>query len=151
VAKKRTPIPDEVAALVMFEQGHRCCMCGSETSLQIHHIDENPSNNDRANLAVLCVSHHDEAHLRGGFTRKLSAAEIRLHRAARVGDVARARAWAIELSAKQLAGIDASRPKAITKPSAEFHEPPLVQLLAYLESLPETLRTRPPNSCGTQA
>lgn len=47
---------------------------------QLHHVDEDPSNNDRGNLAVLCVDCHRETQIRGGFDRKLDAMQICLYR-----------------------------------------------------------------------
>lgn len=44
--------------------------------VQIHHIDEDPSNNDKSNLAVLCHDHHDQASMKLGLSRKLKANEV---------------------------------------------------------------------------
>jgi hypothetical protein len=44
--------------------------------IQIHHIDDNPANNDALNLAVLCFDCHDDTQIRGGFGRKLDAAQV---------------------------------------------------------------------------
>lgn len=77
--KTRTPIPPEVAALVQHESIRTCCVCQVPGKpYQIHHIDENPSNNDPSNLALLCLDHHNETQLKGGFGRKLDAHQIRL-------------------------------------------------------------------------
>lgn len=43
-------------------------------------MDEDPSNNDIDNLAVLCLECHHSTQLRGGFDRKLDAAQVRLYR-----------------------------------------------------------------------
>ena len=66
MAKHRTQIPDGLAAEVLFAADHICCVCrerGKET--QIHHIDENPSNNTFENLAVLCPQCHNDTQLVG--------------------------------------------------------------------------------------
>jgi hypothetical protein len=44
--KDRTRIPDDIAADVMFAHDRTCCVC-NETGkpVQIHQIDDNPSNN----------------------------------------------------------------------------------------------------------
>src|ERR1700730_9102870 len=77
----RTPIPDEIAADVMFHHDRTCCVCTMPgKSVQIHHIDENPSNHDPENLAVLCLEHHEETQIRGGFGRKLRDVDVRKHR-----------------------------------------------------------------------
>jgi hypothetical protein len=48
--------------------------------VQIHHIDEDPSNGEPDNLAVLCFDCHRKTQLKGGFDRKLDAAQIRRYR-----------------------------------------------------------------------
>jgi hypothetical protein len=66
---------------VMLAAEHMCCICrGPAAGLQIHHIDEDPSNYEASNLAVLCLRHHNEAHTRGGFGRQLDARLVVHHR-----------------------------------------------------------------------
>src|SRR6266487_675808 len=56
MAKARIPIPSETAASVLFRSDRTCCICRERGKPnQIHHIDEDPANNDPANLAC-CVS-----------------------------------------------------------------------------------------------
>lgn len=57
MAKKRDPIPRSVRDTVLKEFNHRCAKCGGDGP-QIHHIDENPSNNDQLNLIPLCPNCH---------------------------------------------------------------------------------------------
>lgn len=72
--KTRIEIPKDVAAKVMFLSDRTCCVCGlGKKPVQIHHIDENPANNNPDNLAVLCLDHHNETMIKGGFGRKLNA------------------------------------------------------------------------------
>src|SRR5689334_6368420 len=54
---KRVKIPKPTADAVLKEFNHLCAVCG-ETSPQLHHIDENPANNDPLNLLPLCPNHH---------------------------------------------------------------------------------------------
>src|ERR1035441_2967653 len=42
---------------VLSEFCHRCPICGGEKP-QVHHIDENPTNNDLLNLLPLCPNCH---------------------------------------------------------------------------------------------
>ncbi|MCO6046523.1 HNH endonuclease [Aeoliella sp. ICT_H6.2] len=79
MAKNRVEIDETLAAEVMFASDHTCCICRREKRVQIHHIDENPSNNDFDNLAVTCLLCHSDAHSKGGFVRRYSAEEIRLY------------------------------------------------------------------------
>jgi hypothetical protein len=83
VARKKTRnvIPKAVSARVLFLSDRTCCVCRvPRKPVQIHHIDEDPSNNSLQNLAVLCVECHDDTQIRGGFGRKLDAEQVILYR-----------------------------------------------------------------------
>ncbi len=87
----RRSVPEDVAAAVLFESNRTCCVCRERRPVQLHHIDEDPSNNDPANLAVLCLYCHRDTQITGGFDRKLDAAQVRLYRADWVRVVANSR------------------------------------------------------------
>jgi hypothetical protein len=55
--KKREQIPRCVRDAVLKEFNHRCAVCGADTP-HLHHIDEEPSNNDVQNLIPLCPNCH---------------------------------------------------------------------------------------------
>ncbi|TES88977.1 MAG: tetratricopeptide repeat protein [Dehalococcoidia bacterium] len=61
--KRRVPIPEETKAQILFQNDHRCCRCHKgptdSARIQIHHINEDPSDNRLENLAVLCRDCHD--------------------------------------------------------------------------------------------
>jgi len=79
--KIRVEIPNDVSAKVLFISDRTCCVCRDNTKqIIIHHLDENPSNNNLKNLAVLCLECHGKTHTRGGFDRKLDADQIKLYR-----------------------------------------------------------------------
>lgn len=40
----------------------KCELCEEVKGLQIHHIDDNPSNSKIANLIILCIKCHSEKH-----------------------------------------------------------------------------------------
>lgn len=81
MAKKRIPIPEDVATQVMFISDNTCCVCEQRLApVQIHHIDENPANNELDNLAVLCLTCHNETQIRGGFARQLTPTLVRRYR-----------------------------------------------------------------------
>jgi hypothetical protein len=78
---KRTAIPGDVAARVLFLSDRTCCVCRNQGKpVQIHHLDEDPSNHALQNLAVLCLDCHRETQLRGGFDRKLDAGQVSLYK-----------------------------------------------------------------------
>jgi hypothetical protein len=57
VTKKHRKSPGKVGDAVLDEYNHRCAVCG-EVRPQIHHVDEDPSNNDPLNLLPLCPNCH---------------------------------------------------------------------------------------------
>jgi hypothetical protein len=81
LAKQRIPIPQSVAAEVLFLADRTCCVCRNRTKpVQLHHIDEDPTNNAPENLATLCLECHRNTQVSGGFDRKLDAEQIILYR-----------------------------------------------------------------------
>lgn len=57
MSKQRVSIPKMTKETVLKEFNYRCAICGADKP-HIHHIDENPSNNDISNLIPLCPNHH---------------------------------------------------------------------------------------------
>ncbi len=55
--KTRKTIPAKTKIIVLKEYNHRCAICGNDGP-QLHHIDENPSNNIPENLLPLCPTCH---------------------------------------------------------------------------------------------
>jgi hypothetical protein len=55
--KMRIDVPNAVRAAVLDEFDRRCAVCRVDRP-QVHHIDENPSNTDPANLIPLCPNCH---------------------------------------------------------------------------------------------
>jgi hypothetical protein len=53
----RKQIPKKMQNDVLDEYQHRCSICGADRP-QLHHIDNNPSNNDKLNLLPLCPNCH---------------------------------------------------------------------------------------------
>jgi hypothetical protein len=57
MAKARTSIPSKTKKDLLDEFRHRCAICGGD-SPHVHHIDEDPGNNDPENLLPLCPNCH---------------------------------------------------------------------------------------------
>ncbi len=57
MVKKRSSIPKAISEPVLKEYRHRCAICGRHEP-QLHHIDEDPSNNDPLNLLPICPNCH---------------------------------------------------------------------------------------------
>ncbi len=90
--RSRVEIPIEIAAQVLFKSDRRCCVCREKRKpVQLHHIDGNPANSIETNLAVLCLECHRETQIRGGFDRKLDAAQVALYKSDWVSIVAKMR------------------------------------------------------------
>jgi len=79
MAKIRIPVPNPLRSQVLIANQHACCICG-KSGVQIHHINSDPTDNRPANLAVLCLPHHDKATVMTGLSRKLSASDIRKYK-----------------------------------------------------------------------
>jgi hypothetical protein len=81
VAGDRPEVPPDIAAKVLFLSDRTCCVCRLRgRPVQIHHLDEDPTNQAGDNLAVLCFDCHRDTQLTGGFDRKLDARQVRLYR-----------------------------------------------------------------------
>src|SRR6266567_3288459 len=55
--KNRKKITKAVSDRLLDEYNHLCAICGAPRP-QIHHIDEDPANNELLNLLPLCPNHH---------------------------------------------------------------------------------------------
>jgi hypothetical protein len=109
--KERIEIPKDVAASVLVASARTCCVCNEpDKEVQIHHIDGDPSNNDPANLAVVCFVCHDKTQIRGGFGRKLDAAQILKFKEDWEQRVRERKAKADEAAVAKLVGATSDRP-----------------------------------------
>lgn len=94
--KKRVPIPEDRSDEILYLSDRTCCKCHiPKKPIQIHHIDEDPSNNDPQNLAVLCLECHDETQVSGGFGRKLTAGQVRRYRDAWLQELRERRSYTV--------------------------------------------------------
>lgn len=72
----RMSVPEQTKFRLLYRNADRCCVCRAR-SVQIHHIDKNRDNNDEANLAVVCLTHHDAAHTQHQLSQNLTPDRIR--------------------------------------------------------------------------
>lgn len=139
--KTRTPIPDDVAAEVLYLHDYSCCICGDKAHLAIHHLDDDPSNHNLDNLAVLCLAHHEQTQLRGGFTRKLTRPVVSKARDKWLGTVIEYREAAKQLAAARLAGVPTAKIDNRSElQEATWSEPEAYGYRAFVEYLPDQLR-----------
>lgn len=139
MVKIRTPIPSDLAADVLFASDNTCCVCEERgKTIQIHHIDENPSNNTFENLSILCLECHNDTQIQGGFGRKLNAPSVIKYRDEWLERVKQRRNLADEIAVKRQVGtetlsehVETIKQSPIEK--TELKEPPL----DYINSLPD--------------
>jgi hypothetical protein len=135
MAKERIPIPSNTAAMVLFEHDHTCCVCQDRgLFVQIHHLNENPADNAKQNLAVLCLNDHNRTQTSGGFGRHLSAEEVAIYRDDWVARVGERRRRADELA---IARMGNTLPQTN---SADWAAPANEVLTAYLAGMPTIRR-----------
>jgi hypothetical protein len=69
--------PESIAVEVLVDNQHTCCVCRKPNlHVQLHHIDEDSSNNGQANLAVVCCNCHSKVTGNEGLGRRFSRAEV---------------------------------------------------------------------------
>ena|SRR5689334_7956437 len=79
--KTRLPIRADVSDEVLYRNDHTCCICNEPRKhVQIHHLDEDPGNNNMTNLAVLCLHCHSRATGTQGLGRRYSVGEVRKYK-----------------------------------------------------------------------
>lgn len=136
MSKPRTPIPDDVSAEVMFQHDRTCCICHSrDLAVQIHHIDEDPTNHTVNNLAALCLEHHEQTQIRGGFGRKLKAADVVRSRDDWIFRVRVRRDKADELVIQHMAGMVPNQVEA-----NDWQTPSTAKVVGLLNALPSIRR-----------
>lgn len=132
MTKRRPAIPNDISAQVMFQHDRTCCVCRERgLSVQIHHIDEDPTNHAIDNLAVLCLEHHGQTQIRGGFAKRLKASDILIYRNDWVCRVQDYRNKADELIIKRLAAVSPEQ-----KTIEEWAQPHDAELIGFLSALP---------------
>jgi len=138
MAKARTVVPGNTAAALLFRSDRTCCICrerGKPT--QIHHLDEDPANNDPNNLAVLCLLCHDETQIRGGFGRKLDALQVIEYREDWFARVQKRRDTADEIAAAHQA-VPVER--VVSEPARHEELKNPEKLANYIRTLPAIRR-----------
>ena len=84
----RAPIPDKVAAQLLYEADHTCCICRNKKfDVQVHHISGR-ADSKPANLIVLCLNCHSEVERKGGLGRVYSPEELHRYKDSWVREIA---------------------------------------------------------------
>lgn len=139
MAKKRIPIPADLAAEVSFAADRTCCVCRERgKATQIHHIDGKPNHNTFENLAVLCLDCHNQTQIKGGFGRKLDASSVTKFRDEWLQEVKLRRDLAREMAVTRQVGEASISQQLKAKPRlkvqhTKLKDPPY----DYINSLPD--------------
>ena len=156
MAKQPTPIPDNIAAEVLFTSDSICCVCQERGKpIQIHHIDENPSNNAVENLAVLCFDCHNKTQVRGGFSRQLTASVVTKYRDEWLKTVTLKRDLVLERAVTRQVGDVSISEQIKAEPRIRVRHTQLKDLpVDYINSLPKfksdlIQQTNKQKSCGS--
>ena len=121
----------------MFASDSTCCVCRERgKAVQIHHINEDSSNNTHVNLAVLCLECHNHTQTSGGFARELNAPIVTKYRDEWLARVVKRRDDADAIAVTRTIGPP---PRASSKPvqPIPYSEDRADAILEYVESLPE--------------
>ena len=134
--KERTPVPDDISAEVMFRHDRTCCVCRERgLAVQLHRIDEDPTNHAISNLTVLCLEHHEHTQVRGGFAQKLKPADIIRYRDDWVRRVSERRDKADEVVVQHMTGLAPRRTKI-----EDWTPPSEARILGFVNALPSIRR-----------
>jgi hypothetical protein len=137
VTKTRVSVTSDLVADVMFASDSACCVCRERgKAVQVHHVDEDPSNNTFANLAVLCLECHNQTQLSGGFGRKLNADVVIKYREEWLARVVQRRDAADRAAVEKMIG-PAPAPARGAAETVPYSQERADAILAYVESLPD--------------
>lgn len=143
MTKKRVPIPAELATEVLFASDRTCCICNERgKAIQIHHIDENPSNNIFENLCVVCLECHNQTQTSGGFGRKLNKELVIKYRNEWLERVQKRRIDSDKLAVSKIIGDTSEKTNKTPEESVTVETLPYSvarsnEILEYVKSLPE--------------
>ncbi len=84
----RAPVSDSIAAQLLYEADHTCCICRNKKfDVQIHHISGRMDSRP-ANLIALCLNCHSEVERKGGLGRAYSHGELRRYKESALREIA---------------------------------------------------------------
>lgn len=75
MSKTRIEVPENMRLEILARCNNRCCICQTPF-IVIHHLDNDPSNNDIDNLAPLCPNCHSQSHSSSRLAMTLTPARI---------------------------------------------------------------------------
>ena len=137
MTRSRTQIPDGIAAEILYACDHTCCVCQERgKAVQIHHLDEDPSNHGIANLSILCLECHNQTQTSGGFGRKLTKDVVTIYRDEWLARVKKRRQESDRLAVKRAVGTPVSTSEVPHQELRATDAAPKRDAVAYINSLP---------------
>lgn len=137
---RRVQVPQDTASELLFLCDHTCCVCRvTGRPIQIHHLDEDPTNNAPDNLAPLCLDDHHRTQLSGGFARGLSADLLRRYRDDWLTRIAKRRDEADRIASQAQAAVAIDRTGEAEDPEPWIDEAPDPTLVSYINGLPSVM------------
>jgi hypothetical protein len=76
MTRSRPAIAAALKSKLLYDSAYVCAVC-QDSGVHIHHVDENPANNNPSNLIVVCSKHHDEAHTRRQLSQNLTPSALK--------------------------------------------------------------------------
>ncbi len=121
----RENIPKKIKEALLDEYDHRCAICGGDRP-HLHHVDENPSNNDIYNLLPLCPN----CHLRDQHnpTRRIDLQKLKIFRIYKDPSILRPQFHPIYTRQLFLAEIE------VSDDQIEFLEQQVKELIEFISS-----------------
>jgi hypothetical protein len=114
---KRTKIPLNIEADVLFKSDRECCVCDKPGD-HIHQIDGKPDNNKFDNLAYLCFHCHHEASVKGGLKKKLTPLVITQYRDLKIRKVETKRKNALKVFSDPITRLNTDKLLEASKTAA---------------------------------
>lgn len=141
--KIRLALSQELSAEILFKSDRTCCVCQVRGKrFQIHHIDEDPSNNTIENLSVLCLDCHNETQIRGGFGKHLTRAVVKKYRDDWHSRVSTRRIQADTFAVSQMVGTALKADEeASSQQENQAYPIPINSLYDYIDSLPSVKKS----------
>lgn len=74
--KTRKKVNTDLEYEILYKCAQVCCVCRNSKNVEIHHIDEDPSNNIEDNLVAVCRNCHGDAHTHRKLSQNLTRQKL---------------------------------------------------------------------------
>jgi hypothetical protein len=85
----RLHLSDAMVRKLLYDAARTCCVCRTpQFPVEVHHIDQDPSNNVEDNLIVICKNCHGEAHTKHSLSKNLTPVHLKYSKKRWLAEVA---------------------------------------------------------------